>query len=483
MPLYNQIRKQIEEQIISGVLPLGLILPSERGLAAQLDVNRNTVIKAYEQLKDDGLVDSVIGKGTHVIYQKELSEELEHHDELYWQDMVSRYSYHNSASIMSKIMSDVSSTDVVTLSGGFPSREEYPQAIFAKIAEEVVAGNLESLFQSPVKGDRQFLETLKRYLYADKSIMAHSGEMMITSGSQQGLNLIIDTYIRPGDRIIIEAPSFFGAVQLFKKSGAQLISSDVRNGQIDLNHLEYNLRRTPVKFIYLVPNYQNPTGYSMDLKTRHELLFLAKKYRVPIIEEDPYGELYFEQYVPTLKSLDRDNHVIHVGTFSKTISPGFRIGYVIADEVVIKKLVLSKQFADIHANTLSQKLIGRFISEGHYDQHLVKMRKLYETKRDLMARELAQVEDLITFDLPKGGYYIWCKLDERLSVNRLMEHALSEGVDFIPGEFFYSDSMDGKNYFRLNYTYSAKEQLQEGMERLIRAIKKTKGGPYERLFN
>jgi DNA-binding transcriptional MocR family regulator len=472
VPLYLQIQKQIEAAIISGKLPAGFVLPSERRLAEDIGVNRNTTIKAYEKLKDDGLLDSKIGKGTYVIYEKHAVPEIEGAGQLYWDQMGGNYSFRNSAMIMTKIMSAVQTKNSIPLSGGFPSKEHFPQKQFEIIAAEVLSKRNDSLFQTPVQGDQKLLKTLRDYLYRGKSIVSQQDEVIVTSGSQQGLNLIIDTYIRPGDRVIMENPSFFGAIHLFKKAGAQIITTDIRGGKLDLNHIEYNLKRTPVKFIYLVPNFQNPTGYLMDMDTRKQLLYLSKKYGVPIIEEDPYGQLYYESYTPTLKSMDRENYVIYIGTFSKTISPGFRVGYIVADHQVINRLIMLKQFVDIHANSISQLMIESFISKGLYEEHLEKMRQLYKTKRDYMMERLDEMSGMLDYERPKGGYYFWCQLLEGLSVNELHEMGRKEGFDFIPGEFFYSNAIEGTDFMRLNFTYSTIEQIAQGMDRMIHSLNK-----------
>ncbi len=475
IPLYLQIKHQIEENIISGVYSNGFVLPSERKLAEELGVNRNTTIKAYESLKEDNLIDSKIGKGTFVIYEKNMEQSFDFYQEIYWEQIASNFSFENSADIMSKIMSDVSDAKMISLSGGFPSKDIFPQSIFEKISKDLLHNNKNIFFHTPVKGDKEFVYTLKNHLYNNKAIHSDADEIMISSGAQQGLNLIINSYIRPNDAIIIENPSFFGAIQLFKKAGARLITTQVKNSALDLDHIEYNLKTSDVKFIYLVPNYQNPTGYVMNLETRKGVLNLSRKYQVPIIEEDPYGELYYEKYTPSIKSLDRDNFVIYVGTFSKTIAPGFRIGYIVADETVIKKLTLLNQFTDIHANTLSQNLINQFIRDGYYTDHLVKVRNEYKFKRDLMMSYLDQISDVIEYEKPLGGYYIWCKIRKNISVKNLLDESIKQGIDFIPGEFFFPEIGEGKNYFRLNFTYGSREEIKKGMEKLIESINNLRG--------
>ncbi len=472
LPLYLQIKNQIEEGIIAGKYPYGFILPSERKLAQALEVNRNTTIKAYEKLKDEDLIDSKVGKGTFVIYNQNIKNNQNPFHEMYWDRVVGNFSFENSIDIMAKIMSDVKEKNLISLSGGFPSKKNFPYETFKNLTNDILMSNQDVFFQTPVRGDKNFRKILQNYLYEEKSIRLLNNELMVTSGAQQGLNLVISTFIKPGDLILVENPTFFGAIQLFKKAGAKLINSNLKSNGLDLNHVEYNLKKNDIKFIYLLPNYQNPTGNLMDLQSRKDILYLAKKYRTPIIEEDPYGELYYEKYMPTIKSLDQDNFVIYIGTFSKTISPGFRIGYVAADEDVIKKLVLLKQFVDIHANTLSQHIIGEFINQGYYDDHLEKMRSLYLEKRDVMGMYLEYAKDSINYMKPMGGYYYWCEVLGNVSLKEMLSESMKKGVDFIPGEFFFSEAAEGENHFRLNFTHSSKEEIQKGMEILIDILKK-----------
>ncbi|BEP29082.1 aminotransferase-like domain-containing protein [Helicovermis profundi] len=466
LPLYLQIKNEIEMLILSEEYPNGFILLSERKLADILGVNRSTTIKSYDLLKDMGLIESKVGKGTYVIYEKNIANNENIFNEIYWDNYLGNYSFKNSINIMSKIMSEVSKENLISLSGGFPSKEVYPYDKLKQINIEILENN-EIFFQTPVRGDRAFVLTLIKYLYSNKHIKLNHKELMVTSGSQQALNLLIQTFVNPGDNIIIENPSFFGAIHLFRKAKANLISTNISGEGIDLNHIEFQLKNNNIKFMYLLPNFQNPTGYNMSIEDRKKILYLSKKYKVPIIEEDPYGELYFDKYTPSIKSLDTENFVVHIGTFSKTLSPGFRIGYIAADKTVIKKLTLLNQFIDIHANTISQNIINKFLSKDFYNEHLEIVRSHYKLKRDAMVNELNKGQ--LTFQIPKGGYYIWCQLDKRISVDLLLKESLKNGVDFIPGEFFFNNSYEGRNFIRLNFTSSTKKEIIKGV-RIINDI-------------
>jgi len=467
-PLYLQIKKEIEFKILNEIYPKGFKLLSERKLAELLQVNRSTTIKAYEILKDLNLIESKIGVGTYVIYEKELSIEDNIFNEIYWDTVMGSYSFRDSVNIMSKIMNNTNTDEFISFSGGFPSRDMYPYDEIRNIANSVLKEN-DIFFQSPVRGTKGFLEVLKNHVYSNKHINCNTSEIIITSGAQQALNLIIQTFVKSGDNILIENPSFFGAIQLFRKINVNFIPIDILSGKYDMNFIEYNLKNKKIKFMYFLPNFQNPTGISMSIEDRKNILYLSKKYRVPIIEEDPYGELYYDKYLPSLKSLDKDNFVIHVGTFSKTLSPGFRIGYIVADKVVIRKLSLLNQFIDIHANTISQKIIMEFIKNGNFNMHLAKMRYFYKGNRDLMISKLKYAK--LDYFKPHGGYYIWVKLPKNINVDKLLSKSIKNGIDFIPGEFFFLNPKEGQNYIRLNFTYSSKEKINKGMDIILKLLK------------
>ncbi|MCY6353764.1 MocR-like pyridoxine biosynthesis transcription factor PdxR [Clostridium sp. ZS2-4] len=432
--LYIQIRNQIRKRIYSKKFPENYILPSERELAKRLDVNRSTVIKAYQELKAEGLVNSEIGKGTYVIYHDEEdgSKTNNFAQPFFWDEIYSNSTRKNYSDIISEIMNIASSENIISFSGGIPSPDLFPKEEFEKIQIDLLKGKIEKIFShSPVSGCSSFKKEISK-LMLDIGIKALTKEIMITSGSQQGLDLIVRTFINSGDVILVEEPTFFGAIQLFNTVGARVIGVPMDDDGICIDILEYLINKHNPKFIYTIPTFHNPTGITMSLERRYELIKISSKYNVPIIEDDAYGELRYEgDDLLSLKALDIHNQVIYLGTFSKTISLGLRVGWIAAPEKVIGKLSSLKQITDLQVNTLSQTMICQFLKNDYYENHLKRIKKEYLAKRNLMIKELQQnFLDGISFKIPKGGYYIWCKISNNIDSKLLIKKSLEKGVHY-----------------------------------------------------
>jgi DNA-binding transcriptional MocR family regulator len=232
------------------------------------------------------------------------------------------------------------------------------------------------------------------------------------------------------------------------------------------------IQRCKPKFIYTLPTFQNPSGTVMSLERRYELLNLSYKYRIPIVEDDPYSDLRYEgKTIPSLKALDPYEHVIYLSTFSKVLSLGLRVGWVAAPQQVIRKFSYLKQMTDMHVNTPSQYVLSEFISQGFYEKHLNRVLSEYAMKRDLMDKALEKYKlPGIDWKKPEGGYYIWCRLPECITNNRLVSKAAEKGVIYLPGEIFYPDGTQGENFMRLNFIFPDVLGIDEGIRRLMDSI-------------
>lgn len=470
--LYIQIKNQIKEYIYSKKVPKNYVLPSERELAQKLGVNRSTVIKAYQDLKAEGLINSSVGKGTYVIYEEVDNQDDAFNRSFFWDEIYSDNLRDNFDDILKKMMNIGSDKNIISFSGGIPSPLSLPNTEFEVIQRKLLKNQVEKMFShSPVAGNN-FLRKEIRKLLVTRDIKSVTKEIMITSGSQQALDLIFRTFFSPNDVILVEEPTFFGAIQLFKSLGARVIGVPMDDKGIRIDILEYLITKHNPKLIYTIPSFHNPTGTTMSLKRRYELITISHKYNVPIIEDDPYGELRYEgEDLPALKALDKNNYVIYISTFSKVISLGLRIGFISAPEKVINKLSLLKQLTDLHVNTFSQHLVCEFLRDGYYEGHLKKIKAEYLTKRNLMIAELKNnFEEKLILRRPEGGYYIWCKISDDIKPNLLLKKALEKGVDFIPGDFFYNKLGENNNYIRLNFTYPSKQQIVIGIKRLKEAV-------------
>ncbi|MDD3225678.1 MAG: PLP-dependent aminotransferase family protein [Clostridium sp.] len=472
--LYVQIKNQIKSMIYSKIIPLNYVLPSERELAKILDVNRSTVVKAYEELKSEGLISSDIGKGTYVTFYNEdtLNDKSNNFKKcLFWDEIYSESSTNNYDDVIRKIMNIDNSSKIISFAGGIPATNLFPKDEFQKIQIDLLKNKVENIFlHSPVSGDKELKKEIKK-LMLNREVRVSTDSIMVTSGSQQGLDLIVRTFVNSNDVILVEEPTFFGAIQLFQVLGAKVVGVPIDENGIRVDVLEYLINKFKPKFIYSIPNFQNPTGITMSLQRRYEVMKIVERYGIPIIEDDPYGEIRYEgDDLPPLKALDNNNYVIYLSTFSKSISLGLRVGWIVAPERVINKLSLFKQLTDLHANTLSQQMVCEFLKQGYYKKHIKKIRKEYLLKRNLMITEIEKNFKELKFYKPQGGFYLWCKLPDNVDLNSLLKNSLKNGVNYIPGRFFYAKNEGKSNFIRLNFTYAKNEEIILGIRLLKNSL-------------
>ncbi|MDF2569982.1 MAG: PLP-dependent aminotransferase family protein [Sporomusa sp.] len=481
-PIYLQIKNQLRDMIFSGVLPENFLLPPERSLAKTLEVNRSTVIKAYQELKADGLVCSHVGKGTVILSQmaKKITLTEGYINPLPWYQLFTESITSSNDTIISEIMAMTGGGEMISFAGGIPAPDLYPVKIMEEIQKELFKKNGQELFlHSPVEGYYPLRESISYLLRLRQQISVSPKDVVVLSGSQQGLDFAARMFIRPGDTIIVEEPTFFGAIQIFRSAGARVIGVPIDNDGMRMDVLESLLVRHNPKFIYTLPTFQNPSGVTLSLERRYQLLNLAYKHQLPIVEDDPYGELYYGSTpVPPLKALDRHGYVIYLSTFSKALFLGLRVGWVAAPPQVLAKFAHLKQITDLHVNTPAQLLLDTFIRKGDYERHITLLRQEYSERRNIMLKALEKYKVPGTsWNKPEGGYYIWCRLPDNIVRHRLVANAGRRGVVFLPGEAFYPDGTQGDTYIRLNYTFANPLQIEEGIKRLMLAVRETVTDP------
>ena len=336
-----------------------------------------------------------------------------------------------------------------------------------------------------VRGNRR-LQPLRELIannMARYGIKAKVENVLITSGSQQALDLIGKLFINAGDRVLVEAPTYLGALQAFNVYGAEYVSVPIDENGLRTDLLEKPLRSGP-KFMYVLPNFQNPAGTTLSEGRRHELVLLADKYGIPIIEDDPYGQLRYEgEHLTPLLVLDRENlrrddgysigNVIYLSTFSKTLAPGLRLGWIVAPPEVISKLAQLKQGADLHTSTFTQFVAYEVARDGFLDKHVKLIRQVYGERRNVMLQALKEFfPPAVTWTHPQGGLFLWVTLPAGIDIQALFRSAIEQNVAFVPGDSFYaSDSHEGSRHMRLNFSNAAPEQIREGIRRLAAAVK------------
>jgi 2-aminoadipate transaminase len=473
-PVYLQIFEQIRRLIISGELLPGFRLPPERKLAESLGVNRTTVLNAYRELKAEGLVGSHVGNGTIVLsYLQDEPETLNYSSqEPVWNQFFSHHSNDLESYILKDLLTLASRRDVISFATGIASPETGPLNAFIGIESELVEKrNYKALLHTPTEGFASLREAISK-LMQKKGVYCQYDEVMLLSGSQQGLDLTARLILDPGDIVVIEEPSFFPAIQAFRAVGARVMSIPMDEKGMKIDLLEQLLQRYRPKLIYTIPTFHNPTGTEMELDRRKRLIELAYKYRVLIIEDDAYGDLCYEgQPLPLLKSMDNDGYVIYLSTFSKNVYAGLRLGWIVAHRKVIKKFAAAKQIMDLHSSSLSQWIIERFITSGGLDSHIPNLCRDYRVKRDAMYDALAKHAPTgLNWNRPRGGYYIWCKLPDGISASKLIAKAAERKVVFVPGTPFFT-SGQGDDFVRLNFTFAALKDITEGVKRLCEAIR------------
>lgn len=470
-PLYLQIRDQIRQLILTRQLSPGCRLPPERKLAAQLGVNRTTIVNAYHELAADGLIQAHVGKGSIVSFSQTVNQGPLPIQPVSWQNHYSSQAERMHNPVLASILDEIWGEDQISFALGAPAGEYYPFKELNYICGKLIqAGNWQAFAYGPTIGHPPLRESLAGWL-ALRGIRASAQNIMITSGSQQGLDLLAKIFLEPGDFIVMEEPSFLGAIGVFKTAGAHILTIPLDGEGLRTDILEQILARRRPKFIYTIPTYQNPTGTTMSLERRHQLLSLAYQFHVPIIEDDPYSELYYDQEPPpSLKSLDEHEHVIYLGTFSKILLPGLRIGWCAAPAPVLEQLSLAKQHVDLHTSTTNQWIMTEFCNLGLLDKHLSRVRGQYKRQRDTMLaalKEFAPPE--FSWLLPSGGYYLWCQLPPGLNATSLLSKAAEKKVGFVPGNAFYVHT-GGKNLLRLCFCHHTEAAIREGVYRLCTVL-------------
>ncbi|HWR43005.1 PLP-dependent aminotransferase family protein [Sporomusa sp.] len=467
LPLYSQIARVLAENIKNNALPAGIKLPPERELAALLGVSRTTAINAYRQLEEQGLIITKVGSGTYVA---DLTPSLQPTPAVPWSQLFTPSPNIQLSSILRELIASAAAEDIISLAAGMPDPALYPLKHFHRLFSQQSSHlNGSDLGHIPTEGYLPLRRALAARLIK-KGYNITPENTMIVSGSQQGLYLITKAFLEPGDYVIVESPTYLGAIQVFSAANARLLSLPAL-GSLPLDLLEDYLIRYRPKLLYIMPTFQNPNGRVMPIEERHKLLQLAAKHRLVIVEDDPYGELYYGEQPPhSLKALDPYGGVIALGTFSKILFPGLRTGWVIAPETVINRFALEKQYIDLHSSNLSQKLLFDYLSEDLLDGHLAFVRTEYKKRRDSVAGALKRYcSPYLTFALPSGGFYFWCTLNEGILTRQLLHEAGKTGVSFVPGEAFYADD-SGSRELRLCFTTHPEERLLEGIKRLSKAL-------------
>ena len=459
VPVYRQIADGVKSAARRGELADGHRLPPTRDLARRLGVNRNTVVSAYDALATEGWVQSHTGRGTFLVVGPEPAADDED-----WFDGFSRAADGLDQGGLGAIFSMVTAPDGISFVGSYPDPGLLPVEGFARALQTALdAGGASLLSYGPTSGHPPLRAALAERMAAGSGVGPE--DVLVTNGAQQALDLAFRAFLDPGDAIIVEEPTYTGAHGVLSSLGARTVSVPVDDRGIRPDLLERALERHRPKLIYVQPTFQNPTATVMDRPRREIVLDLARRHRVPVVEDDWARELRFEgPDEPSLHALDRGRHVIYLSTFSKQLMPGIRIGWIVAPRAVQQRLVELKRIQDCGTSPLLQAALVEFLADGGLERHLERVRPVYRQRRDRM---LAALDRHFPRDArwsrPPGGLFLWIRLAQALDGEELQLAARRRGVMYSRGELFQRDA-DGSRAMRLTYSAAAPAEIDRGVE-------------------
>lgn len=365
--------------------------------------------------------------------------------------------------------------DIVPLGGGSPAPELFPYEQLAEIAKKALLETPKLALQyGPTEGYQPLRDAVKKRLEESYGLNTDGQEVIISSGGQQSIDIAAKCFLEYGDEIIVEEPSFVGALNSFRAYGAVLRGVPLESDGADIEAIENILKKTnKVKLIYIIPNFQNPTGVTTSVEKRIKICELAEKYGVMVIEDDPYGELVFDgKKLPAIKSFDKSGNVIFCSSFSKILAPGLRLGFALAPADVLKKMAIAKQTEDVHAAMIAQLMAYGFINECDINALIEKMRALYRRKCGVLTSSLDEYfGDEITRTSPRGGLFAWCDFGHGINTFELAKKAIEKKVAFVPGNSFYVDISVPRSTLRLNFSSATDERIELGIKRLYDVFK------------
>ena len=363
---------------------------------------------------------------------------------------------------------------IISLAGGNPASELFPGEELAEIAQKILTENPTGALQYGTTDGLPGMRECAISRAKKVDVYNEDDQVLIMTGANQGIDLTAKAIINKGDKIIVESPSFIGSLNAFRTYECELVGVKVDADGMNMEELERALEKNPdAKLIYTIPTFQNPTGTTMPVEKRKRLIELANKYDVLVLEDNPYGDLRFKgEEVPTLKSLDTEGRVIYAGSFSKILSPGMRLGYLIGSSEILSKVEILKQVNDVHTPVLTQMMCVEFMKKYDIDEYIDKNRELYGKKCSVMLNAMEKYfpKGKVKWTVPDGGIFMWCECDGISDISPVVDKALEKKVAIVPGSNFAVDISAPSNMFRLNFSSATVEKIEEGIKRLGEAL-------------
>lgn len=376
-------------------------------------------------------------------------------------------------SFIREILKVTEDSNIISFAGGLPNPAFFPVKEIAEAAAKILETDGGNVLQySSTEGYLPLRKYIAERYFLKNGLKIDPDQILITNGSQQGLDLIGKVFLNKGDRVIMESPGYLGAIQAFSMYEPIFESVSMLDDGIDIDMLEKTVRDKRIKLVYTVPTFQNPSGITYSTKKRKDVANILEKHDIILIEDNPYYELRFAgEDLPLIRNFLEDNSIL-LGSFSKTISPGLRLGWICTTNEIMEKIIISKQASDLHSNYLAQRIAYQYLIDNDIDEHIVKIRDAYKIRRDLMVSMISEhFPEEIEFTKPEGGMFLWITLPEKISSLDLFEYAIKENVAFVPGNPFYVNG-GGNNTLRLNFSNSDEEQIEIGIKRLANIITK-----------
>jgi GntR family transcriptional regulator of abcA and norABC len=466
IPLHQQISNYMKKKITNGEWTIGTKIPPQRNLAKLFQVNRSTIVIALEELAADGLIESKVGSGTRVI--NNTWSLLASNPPPDWINYVKSGIHKPNISIIQEINKAEADPNMIRLGTGELSPNLLPNKKMGQILQIDNKQSLSLGYMEP-KGSLSLRKTVSEYLKS-KGMDVSPESILIVSGGLQALQLISIGLLKRGSTILHETPSYLNSVHVFQSAGMNLFGIPLDDEGIRCDLIGRMKRQHHAALLYTIPSFHNPTGTLMSARRRIELLKVCQKESIPIIEDDVYGDLWFESAPPKpLKSNDTQGNVLYLGSVSKTLSPGLRIGWIVGPEPVIERLADIKMQTDYGSSSLSQYAVEKWLCSGLYEDFLKEIKVELRFRRDFTIQTLKKYfSEVATWSVPKGGFYIWLRLQSGVSSRKLFDLALREGILLNPGSVY--DKNDYQ-HLRISYSYASLDQLEKGLIYLAQLIK------------
>ncbi|WP_223556096.1 MULTISPECIES: PLP-dependent aminotransferase family protein [Lysinibacillus] len=461
--IYKQLAEYIEKGIADGTFPPDKPLPSERYLASALSVNRSTVVNAYDELESMGLIERNRGRGTTIskdiwgITKKRIPS---------WNRYIEAGSFLPSQPVTQKIRKEAVEHKLINLASGELSEELFPKSFLSEITS--TRSFIGSLGYDHPLGNEILRNTLTKHVKKSRGIETNPSSILITSGAQQALHLIVQCLLKPGDAIAIEDPSYNYNLPIFKSAGIKVHYLPVDKDGMNPEDLLSLYKKHRIKMIFLNPYFQNPTGSLLNKKKKEEILDISSKFGIPVVEDDPYSLTAFSgEKISTLKSMDRNGNVLYISSLSKIVASGLRIGWIIGPTSVIERLSDAKQQVDFGHSSYTQWIANDFLESENFHIHIKSLVKELEKRRDKIIRSLdTYLKDLVEYSIPQGGIHIWCQILKNYNEIQLLEESIKRGVIYVPGSTL--GSKDG--FVRFTFAKEDEDSIDEGIKRFAEAL-------------